>query len=204
MQIKLLVTTALTKLKEHRDRHVAEYKEQFKGWQAAMEQHAEEIKAWVQAQSEVEGEAHKYSRPAEPSRPHNHLSGYNSFIQKLEYHEDTVIELTESEFEQIINDRFYWYDGWLSANARYGTNIPDSRKAPIYTMGNANPKSFSIPRGTNMYVGDAYLNEGGSLSANSIKTATIQSGKIGGGFLTVDGIDGASFAPADHVEIEVE
>lgn len=114
MEISLLTKTALDKLREHRERHIVEYKEQFKGWQEAMQGHGDALKDWATNRSDEQ-------QPTAPPRPTNYLKQYNEFIQKLEYHELETIVVEEYEFDQIINDKFNWTRGWFNNNAMYAS-----------------------------------------------------------------------------------
>jgi hypothetical protein len=170
MKIVLSKEEALEALTQHQERHIEEYKEQFKGWRTAMQEHGEALKEWA-----TEGAEGK--RPQEPTRPTNHLKNYQDLIQKLNYHQLDTIEVDEGEFNQIVNDSFYWSYNWLIMNDTYvGDAITAERKI------------------------------GNSISANAITAGQIRAGSLSGskiGNLNVDALDGFH-APADHVSIDVE
>jgi hypothetical protein len=103
---------ALEKLNVHLERHITEYKEQFRGWQQAMQIYGDTLKAY--AAGSAEGK-----RPDEPVRPVNHIKQYKELINKLEHHVPETILVDDYEFDQIINDKFGWTGGFLLSNTTY-------------------------------------------------------------------------------------
>lgn len=114
MRLILSKKRVLDTLRANKERHILEYKEQFKGWQDAMQKHGDDLKDWAQNHSDKK-------QPSAPPRPADHLEDYDKLIQKLEHHVEENIEVEEYEFDQLVNDKFNWTRGWLLSNATYAS-----------------------------------------------------------------------------------
>jgi hypothetical protein len=53
------------------------------------------------------------------SRPESHAQEYNTAIGMLEMDVRSVVELSETEYRQLIEDEWYWKEEWRLSNTRY-------------------------------------------------------------------------------------
>ncbi len=112
MQILLNKYRALEYVRGFREQHISEYKEQFKGWQTSIEAHADTLKEWSQAGAQGK-------KPEELPRPVNHLKHYEDLIQKLTLHQADTILVEDSDYEEIVHNKFHWTRQWSHSNATY-------------------------------------------------------------------------------------
>ncbi len=124
MEITVTTAEALACLVTHRDTHIQEYKEQFRGWREQTQVYSDQLKEWAIGNSPEE------DRPKELERPKNYLKQYEDLIFKVGKHVPDLITLSDGEFEKIFQDNFMWTSTFRS-------------KTPVYCMGSPNPSAFS-------------------------------------------------------------
>lgn len=116
MQIAIQTHYATQLLQQHKSRHITAHEEAKKGWEVAMEQYSKDLSAWALA-----GGVDK-DRPKEPHRPMNYTKEYNALIDKISYHQEALLILTDHEFNQIVKDKFGWSRGFMASNSTYLAN----------------------------------------------------------------------------------
>lgn len=61
--------------------------------------------------------------------PQDHTQDYDTMISMLESTEDDIIDLTQTEYENFVLDRWSWTHGWASTNSLYAASaasyLPD-------------------------------------------------------------------------------
>ena len=115
MRIVLRKATALSKLNENKQNHIDTYQETVDGWEKKLEEYTVELNTWAKNGGKSE------DRPKEPPKPKDYTEEYDGLIQKIEYHQLDTVEVEEYEFDQIINDKFNWSNGFLATNAMYSS-----------------------------------------------------------------------------------
>ena len=56
------------------------------------------------------------------TEPQNYIDEYNRAIQMLEMSVDEVVELTEQEFTNFVQDEWSWSNAWANSNSEYCQN----------------------------------------------------------------------------------
>jgi hypothetical protein len=102
----------LTKLKENRETHRAQFKEALEGWKERVLEELE--KAVENAKKGLKYETY-FSLP----RPEDHTEEYNAVIDQVEWNEEEQIELDLHSFNQFIRDDWGWKKDFLTNSAMY-------------------------------------------------------------------------------------
>lgn len=113
MQISIKTAYATELLNKHKSRHITAHEEAKKGWEVAMEKYSKDLSVWALA-----GGVDK-DRPKEPFKPVNYTKEYNALIEKISYHQEALLVLTDHEFNQIVKDKFGWSHGFMASNSTY-------------------------------------------------------------------------------------
>lgn len=138
MEVKVKISEAVAALVSNREKHTEDYKEALDVWRKAIADYTKTIESW--AENAGVGE-----RPHQPTAPRNYLGEYNKLIKKLNFHQDETILLNDSEYNTIFEDQFWWQNQF------------QRQKAPIYTMGSANPRDFTGSVSTGQLLTNSHL-----------------------------------------------
>lgn len=110
MKIWADVASLKEKLKANRDEHIKMYSEAVDGFKDAAR------RALEGALRHCNGKQNLFlNMPA----PQNCTSVYDTVIGMLEMNTEEKIELSATEYRQLVEDKWDWTDSWLLQNARY-------------------------------------------------------------------------------------
>lgn len=107
-------TELLSKIKENRNNHVAEYKEAEAGYRIAV---VDELKKMI---NDAEC-GRPVKRQLNLLEPQNHTKEYDRIIAMLEMSADDIIELDTTSFEQYVLDEWSWKELHKLSVANYNT-----------------------------------------------------------------------------------
>ena len=121
MNIRMKTNTVTNLLTVHKANHVEEYTKQIQGWKKSMEEYGIKLAEWRDNTPEDIFEASKYNskKPVEPIKPQSFVDTYEKLIDIIYYHEETIIQLDEHDFNQIVKDEFGWKCGFMANSATY-------------------------------------------------------------------------------------
>ena len=114
--VKIKVDELLAVLKTNRTAHEAEYAEAVTGFRT--QAIAELTKNLAEA---IVG--NKIERAITAIEPKSYVDSYNTTIRMLEMSDDTVVELTQAEFSQYVEDKWTWQDSFKSITGSYNNGI---------------------------------------------------------------------------------
>ena len=106
---------ALEKIKENRAKHAEQYAEALTGYKNQMKAF---LKKQLRLLADTE-ESRSFRIGETPVEPTHNLEDYDRFIGMLEWEEDTVVDLTETEFTQVIQDNWFWKANWARTYMSY-------------------------------------------------------------------------------------
>jgi hypothetical protein len=95
-------------LRENRKKHTVEYKESIKAYR---------VKAADLLKKELEKivNGKKFEIRFDLTKPLSHEKDYDLIIKMVEMSVDTIIELEQNEFNQLVNDEWNWKSGFMSS-----------------------------------------------------------------------------------------
>ncbi|MBW8001740.1 MAG: hypothetical protein FVQ80_06920 [Planctomycetes bacterium] len=102
----------LETLKENRDKHQERFKKALEDWKLVV---THELQKSVQMA--LEGK--EFRTHLELPKPSNHTPEYDSIIDQVDWHEDSLIDLSVSEFENFVRDDWSWKQSFLSGCSTY-------------------------------------------------------------------------------------
>lgn len=140
MEIKVKVSDAIAVLKENHEKHINEYKEKLAEWRKAVAKYTEDLARWFKDEKD-EG------RPPEPPRPRNYLGDYDRLINKLSWHTDETIVLSDYEYNMIFEDSFQWKNNFKQQNYVVGDYTGTLGTARAY-LGNSTISASHIKTST--------------------------------------------------------
>lgn len=114
--VKIKVAELLAVLKTNRTAHEAEYNEAVTGFSARAI--AELTKNLADAVNGL-----KIVRTIEAVEPKSYVDSYNTTIRMMEMSDDAVVELTQAEFSQYVEDKWTWQDSFKSITGAYNNGI---------------------------------------------------------------------------------
>lgn len=101
----------LSKLKENRSKHIAEYNEAKEGFHEA---YMEKIDDLIKRANDGD-----YDFRVNITKPESHEREYNTIIKMLEMSIEDKIELDESSFKNLVLDEWDWSQAFIQATALY-------------------------------------------------------------------------------------
>lgn len=114
--VKIKVDELLAVLKANRTAHEAEYTEAIVGFRAmAITELTNHLAAAVAGE--------KIVRAIDAVEPKSYVDSYNTTIRMLEMSDDAVVELTQAEFSQYVEDKWTWQDSFKSITGSYNNSI---------------------------------------------------------------------------------
>lgn len=120
MQVTISKPAALDVLNENRNRHIVEFGQQMQGWKTAMEQYGKDLASWSSKESEdVFAKDTGEERPAEPDRPVSFVDTYDRLIELIGANVTNIIQVSEHEYDQIMNNKFSWTGIFMSNSTAY-------------------------------------------------------------------------------------
>lgn len=112
----------LASVTANRDGHRTQFEEALDGWYKAV------IKRLEQTLDNAKANKIQDVRIILP-RPSDHTSDYDRVIEMLKMSVDDVVQLTETEFAQFVQDDWGWKDQWLVSNSSYSSSIYETASA---------------------------------------------------------------------------
>ena len=113
--VKVERLTLLSKVKSNRESHAAAVAEARQGYQNDLNRVLQEALHKIQ-EGKPDG-IHKMIN--EVRKPESHLKDYDRVIAMLEMSQDAHIELSATEFTQLVQDEWTWRDEWTATNSKY-------------------------------------------------------------------------------------
>jgi hypothetical protein len=110
--INIEIDGLLNVLKENREKHVKEYEEAVIGFKQAL---IKELKKKLTKAKKLEEVILNF----ETIKPHSYKNSYDLMISKLEATSDTVVSLTDSEFQQYYLDQWSWKNSFETTTKMY-------------------------------------------------------------------------------------
>ena len=114
--IQISKQTVLAALRRNRQEHKKKQEEALKMW---THQIRNRLQDWIHAidDGNLPKDEHEITKDLE--KPSDTLQHYDDAIEMLDFEERGVIELTEGEFKQYMQDRWNWKENWSFANSKY-------------------------------------------------------------------------------------
>jgi hypothetical protein len=113
--VKIKKTKLITKLQQNRNEHALIYEEALHNWQGEVT-YALTV-ALDKAMSDDD-----FITNIELDKPENHIGEYNEIIERVTWHEDTIIELSLVEFNHFVRDCWDWMPNFLNQAFHYSSN----------------------------------------------------------------------------------
>lgn len=110
--VKILKTKLQKIIKTNRDNHSSVYEKAFEGYRL------ECIKI-LEANLTNLKNGKKVVVAFYEQAPQDHTKDYDVVLKMLDLSEDSVIELTQQEFQQYVNDEWTWKQHWATSNSKY-------------------------------------------------------------------------------------
>lgn len=109
----------LKQLKENREDHKEIYELALKGWKHQV------IEALNKALEKATADE-EYQTYFDIREPESHLKDYDEIIARVEWHEDTLIQLDIREFNHFVRDCWDWMPDFLNQAAFYSNSSSSS------------------------------------------------------------------------------
>ena len=110
--VRIKTDELLSVLKQNREKHIAEY-------ELARDEHVADVIKVMSAnlkQAKRGGEIVYYiNLPV----PQSYQDSYDTAIKMLEMSSDHVVELSQNEFQQYVEDKWVWKDAFVAATKQY-------------------------------------------------------------------------------------
>jgi len=115
--VKINKVELLEILRKNKEKHVTEFNEAVEDYKAAAIQVAKENVSLAKS-----GDLDKIARFKHlPAKPTSYETSYTRAIRMLELSVDTVIEVEEQVFNQLVLDEWSWKNSFVTSNALYKT-----------------------------------------------------------------------------------
>ena len=111
--VKIKTKKLLEVLKENRNQHSLDFED---AYTAYVEQATKELEA---AYTEAKNTNVIARNPIKAVEPHSYEDGYNTVIRMLEMSDDPVVELTQQEFSQYVEDKWAWKEAFTLTSSLY-------------------------------------------------------------------------------------
>jgi hypothetical protein len=113
--IKVRKADLIGAMKANRETHRAGFEEAMVGFRGAFMSKLDKM---------IEDAMHnyKYAQAVGLMMPEDHSSDYDRVIQMLEMDVEEVIELSETEFAQYVQDDWGWKKQWTTTNSYYNSS----------------------------------------------------------------------------------
>lgn len=114
--VKVKKSELLTVVQENREKHIAEFNSAKKIFiEDAIEKLTEMLTT-----AQVKG---KIIQSLGLSEPVSYQASYDTAIKMLQMSTEDVIELTQGEFQQYVEDQWHWKNSFVSTTAIYNNKI---------------------------------------------------------------------------------
>lgn len=114
--VKIKTKELLEVLRENRAQHILDYDEALAGY-------IERATAELEAAAKNAREKQVIKRnPVTSPEPTSYEESYNTAIRMLEMSDDKVVELTQQEFGQYVEDRWSWKEAFAVTSSLYKVN----------------------------------------------------------------------------------
>jgi hypothetical protein len=114
----------LSRIKANRDDHRKIFEEALTGWQkqliADLQDAVDDAKA---------GRAFRYRFKL--TRPEDHTDDYDSVISLLEMSEDSEFELSWTDFQRFVMDKWDWQAAFLATSSSYGSTLATEKGSSL-------------------------------------------------------------------------
>lgn len=109
----------LAKLKENREKHAADFKVAFEGYQIEL------VKVLEAALAKAKAKDPEYNLEMVITEmgPENHTGEYDKVIAMMEMSVDDVINLDASSFQQFVLDDWAWKQNFTATATKYMSNV---------------------------------------------------------------------------------
>lgn len=105
----------LEKLKQNRKNHRAIFEDALQGWEhqvfTALQKAVEDAKSGI-----------RYETFINLPRPKDHTCDYDEVIDRVEWHEEKLIDLELHEFNQFVRDDWSWMPDFNASSASYSSS----------------------------------------------------------------------------------
>jgi hypothetical protein len=120
MKITMAKADVIAILEKNRQEHIDTYQETVDAWQKALQEYTDALNAWAFAGGD------RSKRPAEPPKPHKYTQSYNEHLTQLRYHILDTVELDNSEYREIVQNKFGWSGHFYATNSSYTGRLASS------------------------------------------------------------------------------
>ena len=111
--VKIKTKELLEVLKENRAQHVLDFDDAYTSY---IEQATKELEA---AYVEAKNTNVILRNPIRAVEPHSYEESYNTVIRMLEMSDDKIVELTQQEFSQYVEDKWAWKESFTTTSSLY-------------------------------------------------------------------------------------
>ncbi len=109
----------LNQLQKNRNEHKVIYEEAMAGWEEQV------VKGLKKALKKAEA-GKEYITDLDLETPPCHLDEYDNIIERVNWHEDEIIELDHREFNQFVLDKWDWQHYFLMSASSYSSSSSSS------------------------------------------------------------------------------
>jgi hypothetical protein len=113
------------KLLANREAHIKQYAEAKVGFYLAVEESLDKSRNALNAQKDAGTVANVLFNEIAPE---SHLKEYDRALHKLELSVDDVIELSDQDFQQYVQNEWNWSARWEMSNSKYVAMAGNSRR----------------------------------------------------------------------------
>lgn len=113
--VKIKTKELLEILRGNLAQHILEFNEAYDSYVEVATKELEEAAKLARASGEIS------RNPIKVVEPRSHETSYNTIIRMLELSDDKVVELSQQEFSQYVEDKWTWSEDFFITNTLYKT-----------------------------------------------------------------------------------
>lgn len=114
--VKIKTKELLSVLKENKEQHLLDFAESMDGYVETAKAELAEMFQRVSSTGEV-------IRSIKAVEPRSYAESYETAIRMLEMSDDKVVELTQQEFSQYVEDKWAWKESFNTTNTMYKNSV---------------------------------------------------------------------------------
>ena len=130
LSLKFPKKELLTKIRENRKQHQIDYEDAFGGYRKQLATRWGEISEYCNRVSKLMNEAIWYEidvmvdpanlKYSDLDKPDSHIEAYDQAIEMLELTTQDEIELSQTHFKQLVQDKWEWKASFMASSMKYG------------------------------------------------------------------------------------
>jgi len=116
----------LDQIEKNLNEHKLIYKEAMQSWRT-------EVRLALASALEKARSGEEFITDLELIEPECHIEQYKNIIERINWHEDDIIELDQHEFNQFILDKWDWQYNFLHTASAYSSSSSSSSSSSLIT-----------------------------------------------------------------------